>query len=210
MIDRVEEKFNIKPERLVGDTNYGSAAMLNWLVNEKQIEPHVPVCDKSGRTDGTLSRSDFVWDEQADEYRCPEGKVLRKNWRPFKNPRTGINKDDTMRYRARESDCSSCPRKNLCCPSAPARKVTRSIHEEARDVARQIALTPEYQQSMRERKKVEMLFAHLKRILGLGKLRLRGMSGAKDEFLLAATAQNLRRMAKWLTPVAQEAELIPS
>lgn len=210
MIGRVEDKFEIKPERLVGDTNYGSAAMLNWLVNENQIEPHVPVYDKSERTDGTLSRSDFVWDEQADEYRCPEGKALRKNWRPFKNPRSGVHKDDTMRYRARESDCSSCPQKKLCCPNAPVRKVSRSIHEDARDVARQIALTPEYQQSMRERKKVEMLFAHLKRILRLDKLRLRGMSGAQDEFLLAATAQNLRRMAKWLTPVAQETVLMPA
>lgn len=184
--------------------------MLNWLVNEKQIEPHVPVCDKSERTDGTLSRRDFVWDEQADEYRCPEGKALRRNWRPFKNPRSGINKDDTMRYRARESDCASCPNKQLCCPNALARKLTRSIHEDARDVARQISLTREYRESMCERKKVEMLFAHLKRILGLGKLRLRGMSGAKDEFLLAATAQNLRRMAKWFTPVAQEVELMPT
>jgi hypothetical protein len=59
MLDRVEEKFDLKPTRLVGDTNYGSAAMLGWLVNEKQIEPHVPVLDKTERTDGTFSRSDF-------------------------------------------------------------------------------------------------------------------------------------------------------
>jgi len=129
IIERVEETFDIKLERLVGDTNYGSAAMLNWLVNKKQIEPYVPVCDKSERTDGTLSRSDFIWNEQADEYRCPEGKVPRKNWRPFKSPRGGVHKDDTMRYCARESDCSSCPQKKLCCPNAPVRKVVRSIHE---------------------------------------------------------------------------------
>ena len=210
MISRVEDKFDIKPERLVGDTNYGSAAMLNWLVNENQIEPHVPVNDKSDRTDGTLSRSDFIWDEQADEYRCPEGKALRKNWRPFKNPRSGVHKDDTMRYRAKLSDCSSCAQKKLCCPNAPVRKIARSIYEDSRDVARQIALTPAYEASMRERKKVEMLFAHLKRILKMDKLRLRGFSGAQDEFLLAATAQNLRRMAKWLTPVTKESVLMPA
>lgn len=209
MIDRVEDQFGIKPKRLVGDTNYGTADILAWLVNEKEISPHVPVWDKSDRADGTLSRADFVWDAEADEYRCPEGKTLRKNWRPFKNPRTHINQDNFIRYRAKESDCAVCPSKAQCCPNASIRKISRSVHEDARDVARQIALTPEYQQSMRERKKVEMLFAHLKRILQLNKLRLRGMSGAQDEFLMAATAQNLRRMAKWLMPVAKESVLVP-
>ena len=59
--------------------------MVGWLVDEKQIEPHVPVVDKSERDDGTFSRSDFQWDETANEYRCPAGNVLRSNWRPFKN-----------------------------------------------------------------------------------------------------------------------------
>jgi transposase len=210
MIDRVEEKFNIKPARLVGDTNYGSAAMLGWLVEEKQIEPHVPVFDKSERTDGTLSSSDFKWDEKADEYRCPEGNALRNNWRPFKNPRDRITKADTVIYRSRQSDCAECPNKSLCCPNTPFRKITRSIHEDAREVARQIYLTPEYKRSRHERKKIEMLFAHLKRIMKLDRLRLRGFSGAHDEFLMAATVQNLRRMAKWLTPVAQECGLAPA
>jgi Transposase DDE domain len=70
--------------------------------------------------------------------------------------------------------------------------------------ARDIAKTNAYRQSRKDRKKVEMLFAHLKRILKLDRLRLRGPSGAHDEFLLAATAQNLRRMAKWLCPVEPE------
>ncbi len=210
MLDRVEEKFDLKPTRLVGDTNYGSAAMLGWLVNEKQIEPHVPVLDKTERTDGTFSRSDFQWDEQADEYRCPEGHALRSNWRPFKNPRDRITKADTIIYRSSQPDCAACPQKERCCPNTETRKITRSIHENSRDVARRIYQTPEYQQSRRERKKVEMLFAHLKRILKLDKLRLRGLTGAHDEFLLAATAQNLRRMAKWLMPVAQEDELMPA
>ena len=78
----------------------------------------------------------------------------------------------------------------------PARKVPRSIHEAARDMARDIAKTEAYVVSRRQRKKVEMLFAHLKRILGLDRLRLRGPNGARDEFLLAATAQNLRKLAK--------------
>ena len=210
MIDRVEDRFDLKPERLVGDTNYGSAALLNWLVNEKQIEPHVPVWDKTERQDGTLSSNEFEWNEQANEYRCPADKALRSNWRPFKNPRTHITKKDTTIFRSTQRDCAECPLKNRCCPNTPIRKIARSIHEDARDVARAIAMTDAYEQSGKDRKKVEMLFAHLKRILKLDKLRLRGFSGAKDEFLLAATAQNLRRMAKWLMPTAPEANLIPA
>ena len=94
--------------------------------------------------------------------------------------------------------------KSRCCPNTPTRKIARSVHESARDVARDIAKTDAYKQSRKDRKKVEMLFAHLKRILKLDRLRLRGPNGAHDEFLLAATAQNLRRMAKWLYPVEPE------
>ena len=209
MIDRVEDKFDLKPKRLVGDTNYGSAALLSWLVDEKQIEPHVPVWDKTERHDGTLSSSEFEWNEQANEYRCPAGKALRSNWRPFKNPRTHLTKMDTIVYRSSQLDCAKCPMKNQCCPNTPIRKIARSIHEEARDVARAIATTDAYAQSRKDRKKVEMLFAHLKRILKLDKLRLRGFSGAQDEFLLAATVQNLRRMAMWLIPRTPEVNLIP-
>lgn len=204
MIKRVEDKFDIKPARLVGDTNYGSASMLGWLVDEKQIEPHVPVNDKSERDDGTLSRSDFQWDEVANEYRCPEGQPLKSNWRPFKKPRIHITKTGQILYRSSKKHCTNCPMKEKCCPNTPIRKVPRSIYEPARDVARAIGKTDAYKQSRRERKKVEMLFAHLKRILKLDKLRLRGFSGAQDEFLLAATAQNLRRMAMWLTPIAPD------
>ncbi len=102
--------------------------------------------------------------------------------------------------RSRQSDCANCPMKSRCCPNTPIRRITRSIYEAARDVARALAKTRRYKQSRKDRKKVEVLFAHLKRILKLDRLRLRGPSGAHDEFLLAATAQNLRRMAKWLCP----------
>jgi hypothetical protein len=196
MIDRVEERFDLIPERLIGDTAYGAAAMLAWMVEEKAIEPHVPVQDKTERQDGTLSRSDFQWNEEANEYLCPAGKVLRCERRPFKNPRTRVTKADTVIYRSSERDCAVCPMKANCCPNMSFRKITRSIHEAARDVARRVTTTPEYQQSRRDRKKVEMLFAHLKRILKLDRLRLRGLSGATDEFTLAAAVQNLRRLAK--------------
>jgi len=195
MLDRVEARFALCPQRLAADTAYGIAPMLAWMVEEKAIEPHVPVWDRSERSDGTLPISDFQWDEQADEYRCPEGKPLRSRWRNFKHNRSGITKANTVIYRASQHDCLRCPMKTKCCPNTSHRKIARSVHEAAREVARGIAKTPAYQESLRNRKKVEMLFAHLKRILKLERLRLRGLTGASDEFILAATAQNLRRLA---------------
>src|SRR3954451_23865127 len=201
MIDRTQERFGLWPERLAGDTAYGSAENLAWLVEERGIEPHIPVFDKSQRTDGTFSRDDFAYDHASDTYPCPGGKTLRRYRRRFTTPRTGVMKDNSTRYRASKRDCEVCPLKPRCCPNTPARKVPRSIHEGARDLARDIAKTEAYQISRHQRKKVEMLFAHLKRILKLDRLRLRGPNGARDEFHLAATAQNLRKLAK-LIPVA--------
>lgn len=188
MIQRTEDRFGIKPDWLAADTAYGSAANLGWLVDEKDIEPHIPVIDKSDRGDGTFSRSDFDYDPDRDIFICPAGRMLTTTGR--------ANKDDTYRYLTRLTFCRDCTLKEQCCPKSPQRKVTRSIHEAARDVARDIATTDAYARTRHDRKKVEMLFAHLKRILRLGRLRLRGPSGAQDEFTLAAIAQNLRRLAK--------------
>ena len=189
MIERTYERFDLYPERLAGDSAYGSAEMLGWLVHEQGIEPHVPVFDKSARTDGSFSREDFTYDHKGDVYFCPAGKMLTCKGTP-------VNDGATLLYRASKYDCDACALKPRCCPTAPARKVPRSIHEGARDMARDIAKTDAYRTSRRQRKKIEMLFAHLKRILRLDRLRLRGPRGARDEFLLAATAQNLRKLAK--------------
>jgi transposase len=204
MLDRTQQRFGIWPERLAADTGYGSAENLAWLVHEKGIEPHIPVFEKSARTDGVFSKSDFTFDHKRDAYICPGGKELKRYRRSFATPRDSIGADGMMRYRATTSDCGTCSLKERCCPTQPQRKVLRSIHEGARDLARDLSLTDAYLTSRRERKKVEMLFAHLKRILKLDRLRLRGPNGAKDEFLLAATAQNLRKLAK-LVPMPEPA-----
>ena len=196
MIERVAERHEITPQRLIGDTAYGTGPMLEWMVQDKGIEPHVPVWEKTERNDGTFSVTDFRWDEQANEYRCPRGEPLRSDWRPFKTPRSHVTQADTIIYRSSQRTCASCPLKPRCCPNTPMRKIARSLYEQSRAVARRIADTAAYRQSRKDRKKVEVLFAHLKRILKLDRLRLRGRRGARDEFLLAATAQNLRRMAK--------------
>ena len=204
MLDRAAEQFEVAPSRLVADAGYGSAEMIEWLVDERGIEPHVKLMDKSERKDGTFSRSDFAYDAERDLHVCRGGKELRKRRCIFSSLRSDATKAGTIIYRASKLACEACALKPKCCPNTPARKIARSVHEAARDKARAIAKTEAYAVSCRERKKVEMLFAHLKRILRLGRLRLRGPNGAKDEFLLAATAQNLRKLAKLIplpTPV---------
>jgi transposase len=188
MIERTEERFGIKPERLAGDTAYGSAANLNWVVNDTKIAPHIPVIDKSKREDGTFSRENFTFYKEGNVYICPAFHTLTTTGR--------VMNDDMLIYRASMKDCAACAFKARCCPKEPARKILRSIYEEARDVARALSKTEAFEQSCRDRKRIEMLFAHLKRILRLGRLRLRGPRGAQFEFTLAAIAQNLRRLAK--------------
>lgn len=203
MIARTQDRFGVWPERLAADTGYGSAEMLAWLVHERDIHPHIPVFDKSVRRDGTFERADFSYDIERDVYTCPAGEELRRYWHEGRAAKEQPPADDLYKYRARKAACDTCALRPQCCPNGPHRKILRSIHEGARDLARDIATTDAYVTSRRERKKVEMLFAHLKRILKLDRLRLRGPNGAKDEFLLAATAQNLRKMAKLIPLTAQ-------
>lgn len=200
MIDRTQERFGIWPQRLAADTGYGDAANIAWLVHERGIEPHIPIFDHARRRTGSFQRDEFRYDHQHDLYVCPGSKELFPRHRNFAALRGDVDQDGFIRYRASKHDCDACALKQQCCPGQPNRKVIRSIHEGARDLARDLSQTDAYVTSRRERKKVEMLFAHVKRILKLDRLRLRGPNGAKDEFLLAATAQNLRKLAK-LIPI---------
>jgi hypothetical protein len=147
-----------------------------------------PVIDKSRREDGTFSREDFIFDKERNIYICPANKVLTTTGR--------LHTDHGFRYLASVPQCRACPLKPRCCPNMPARRIVRDVNEEARDAARALAKTA-YAQSRHDREKVEMLFAHLKRILRLVGLGLRGRSGAQFEFTLAAIAQNLRRSPSW-------------
>jgi transposase len=201
MMDRVRRRFDLRPQRLAGDTAYGAVRLLKWLVDRK-ITPHVPVWDKSARPDGTFSRADFVFDQERNIYVCPGGSELTS---------TGnIDQGHIVYYRANKNDCSACSLKPKC-TTAVVRKVTRDVNEDVRDRVRALANTEAFQQSSRERKKIEMRFAHMKRILKLDRLRLRGLSGARDEVLLTATAQNLRRLVKLLCrPPPSEAAACPA
>jgi len=187
MIERSEERFALKPKQIAGDVAYGTGEMLDWLLKHK-ITPHIPIKDMSGRKDGTLSRDDFTYDKDRDAYICPERKVLKTTGRVFAG--------NTLYYRSSKLDCDPCPLKDRCCPKAPARRIPRDVNEAARDHARALRGTEAFRQSARKRKKIETRFGDVKWNLGLTRLRLRGMTGARDEFHLVATIQNLRRLAK--------------
>jgi len=186
MIDRTATSFDLKPKRLIADTAYGTGRFLGWLVKEKKIIPHIPVRDKSNR-DNVFSRADFVWDKKHGHYICPNGKLLRTSGT--------VHEGHTLLYRASKRDCDACPLRAQCCTTAEARKIPRDLHEDAREVARRKMTTKGFAKSRDERKRVEMRFGHLKTHQGFERLRLRGLSGARDEFHLAAIVQNLKTMA---------------
>ena len=186
MIKRTNERLGLKPSRLAADTAYGTGKFLSWLIGTG-ITPHIPVWDMSERHDGTFSRSDFKFDKGRNIYICPAGKLLRTTGRILSN--------NTLRYLASTYDCGPCPLKSKCCPNTPQRKIPRAINEDTRDHVRAIMSTPEFAKSRDERKRVEMRFAHLKTHHRFERMRLRGLSGARDEFHLAAIVQNLKTLA---------------
>ncbi len=161
--------------------------MLGWIVDH-DIDPHIPVWDKGARQDGSLSRTDFTYDRERDVYHCPEGRTLKTTGR--------VHGGKTRLYRSSKLDCDTCRLKPRCCPTTPFRKIPRDVKEDARDLARALMATDAYRVSGLRRKRIETLFGEAKRTLRLDRLRLRGLTGARDEFLLTATVQNLKRLVR--------------
>ena len=197
MLERVAQRFQLSPKRLAADTAYGNARTLKRLL-EQDIEPHIPVIDKSTHPGGLFSRADFRYDDERDLYICPGGKQLKTSGT--------AHEGTTLKYIAKRRECEVCPLRPQC-TKGKERRIARDIDEPVRDYVRALAKTPAFQRSRDERKKVEMAFAHMKRIFKLDRFRLRGLSGARDEILLTATAQNLRKLAKYVsrpppTPIA--------
>ncbi len=156
---------------------------------EKSVEPHIPVIDHSTHPRGLFSRSDFKYDQARNVYICPGGKELKTSGT--------VHEGTTYKYMAKRSECGICPLKPKC-TTGQERRISRDVDEPIRDHVRALATTPAFRRSRDERKKVEMSFAHMKRIFKLDRFRLRGLSGARDEILLTATAQNLRKLAKYV------------
>lgn len=187
MIERVAERFALTPGHLAGDVAYGTGEMLGWLV-ERGIDPHIPVWDQSEVAPaGKFTRADFTYDKERDRYVCPGGKDLQTS---------GTAHDGTtLKYIAKRSDCGRCPLKPNC-TTGRERRIQRDVNQEARDYTGTLMGTEAYGRSRTRRKKIETLFGDVKRNMALARLRLRGLSGARNEFLLTATVQNLKRLAK--------------
>lgn len=188
VLERTRECFGLHPQRLAADAAYGSGLMIGWLMR-RRIEPHIPLLDREHQTKGFFTRAEFTFDPQANVFICPSEKLLKS---------TGLIRDDgTVPYFASTKDCRACTLKPRC-TKGEKRIVTRNLFEAEREHVRTLRGTEAFERSARERRKVEMAFAHLKRHLGFRRLRLRGITGATDEFLLAATVQNLRKLARFL------------
>lgn len=155
MIERVRERFELPTKKLIGDTAYGTAEFLNWLVNEQQIEPHVPVWEKAERTDGTFSRSAFVFDDIDDSYTCPNGKQIRPRRRNFKQRRSLVTKAGYIIYRASKHDCtgSAAPERSSC--SRPPLKTSGEWQNSWGPVRLQFVLRPDFDEIFQRKQESE-------------------------------------------------------
>lgn len=186
LLARADERFGYRPKRVAADTAYGSAAFLAF-VHARGSVPYIPVLERSEQTKGMFPRAAFAFDSERDRYICPTGRVLKHR---------GFDRQLLIHvYGARPADCRVCPLKPGC-TSGPSRNVTRMADEATRDLARAEMGTGLFKRSMRLRRGVERLFADAKARRGLGRLHLRGLRGAEEEFQLAAAVLNLLLLAR--------------
>jgi hypothetical protein len=187
MLERVD-KLGLHPESLGADKAYGSGEFLAWLLG-RGIAPHIPVIDRRHQTRGHFTRDQFRYDPQENIYYCPEGKPLRYR---------GRRRDSQgYAYCSTAGQCQGCPQKQRC-TSAPYRWLFVHGEEPARQAVRALAGTPGYERSQRARYKIEALFAELKQHMRLRRVRLRRVWNVAEQFHLAATAQNLKRLVRFL------------
>ena len=190
LVSRIETKLDIAPARLSADKAYGSGPLLGWLV-DRNIRPYISFIDRGRQRDAFFTRDAFRYDREADAYRCPADKLLGY---------CGTNRASQVRvYRSRPADCTACDLKPQC-TVGKKRGVTRLVSENARDTVRALAGTDAYMQARRRRQRIERVFGHLKRNLGLRTLKLRGLAGAAEEFTMAAAAYNLQLLARKAAP----------
>jgi transposase len=187
MVEQIQ-KLGLKPETLGADKAYGSGEFLAWLLDH-DVQPHIAVIDRRHQTDGHFTRDQFRYEPAENAYYCPEGKVL--SFRGLRRESQGYL------YRSTESQCEGCPQKKRC-TSGPYRRLFVHEQESIRQVVRALAGTPAYERSRRARYKIEALFAELKQRMRLGRVRLRRLWNVSEQFLLAATAQNLKRLVRFL------------
>jgi transposase len=188
MMERIE-KLGVKPLSLGADKAYGSGEFLAWLL-ARGVQPHIPVIDRRHQTDGHFTRDQFVYNSAKNAYQCPEGKTL---------PYRGLSRaSQAYVYQTSKADCQGCPQKKLC-TNGSSRKLVVNWHESDREAVRALIGTPAYKHSQRVRYRIEALFAALKQHMRLRKVRLRRLWNVSEQFLLAAAAQNMKRLVQFLT-----------
>lgn len=199
MITRSAERRGRFPQSVAADTTYGNGELLAWL-EERNITPYIRVKESPAPKTNLYGIEKFTYVAETNSYQCPEGKRLTY---------VGINAiNRTHVYVATRKRCRDCPQKAQC-TRGHYRQIAIHVHEAARQRARERTTVPAFAAAQRQRRKVEALFAELKNQIGLRRVRLRRMKHVREQFFLAATAQNLKRLARFLRSRSLESATVP-
>jgi len=190
MLPGLVQRQGREPESLAADTTYGNGEFLQWLL-ARGITPYRRTRDNARRKNNPgYGPERFIYLPESNRYRCPAGKFLNY---------VGLSvRNRAHAYIGSAKQCGSCSQKTQC-TTGRYKYLATHIHEPARQRARELANTPEFAKAQRQRKKVEALFAELKNQIGPRRLRLRRMKFVREQFFLAAAAQNIKRLVRFLT-----------
>jgi transposase len=190
MLTRFAQWRGRAPESLAADTTYGNGEFLQWLV-DRSITPYMRTRDSIHRKRSPFYGPErFTYEADKDRYICPAGQPLNY---------VGLNvRNRAHAYIGSGKRCGACALKSHC-TSGRYRYLAIHMHEPVRQRARELANTAEFAEAQRQRKKVEALFAELKNQIGLRRLRLRRLKFVREQFLLAAAAQNIKRLVRFLS-----------
>ena len=190
MIARFAQWQGRTPVSVAADTTYGNGEFLQWLL-ERDITPYMRTRDSVHRKKSPFYGPErFTYLPESNSYRCPAGQPLNYGGRNARNR--------THAYIGTRKRCGACSQKAQC-TSGAFRCLAIHMDEPARQRARELANTPQFANAQRERKKVEALFAELKNQIGLRRLRLRRLKFVREQFFLAAAAQNIKRLVRFLS-----------
>jgi transposase len=188
MLERAKERFGLQPASVTDDKSYGTGEFLSWL-SERQMTPYIPVLDRKQQTNGFYTQHEFTHIPEENAYRCPGGELLRY---------IGMSRGTQgFVFATRPSQCRDCAHKPACTLST-RRTLKINWYEDVREQVRKLSQTPEFAIARQARNKIETLFSELRNQVQLRKVRLRGLRNAKEQFTLAATAQNVKRLIKFL------------
>jgi hypothetical protein len=190
MLTRFAQWQGRAPESVAADTTYGNGEFLQWLA-DRSITPYMRTRDSIHRKNSPFyGPEQFTYQPESNSYRCPAGQQLNYGGRSMRNR--------TYAYIGTRKRCGACALKAQC-TSGAFRFLAIHMDEPARQRARELAKTPEFAHAQRQRKKVEALFAELKNQIGLRRLRLRRLKFVREQFFLAAAAQNIKRLVRFLS-----------